>query len=113
MHSCTTAVPDLIALLKSTDQGTRQWAAEALGGIGPEAREAVGPLIRLLKGNDQAGWWNAAFALGKIGPEAKEAVPALLDVLRNPGGLQDTLRQGVIEALDRIDPEAAAKVERP
>jgi RNA polymerase sigma factor (sigma-70 family) len=110
------AVPALIELLKAPDEGAQQKAAQALGGIGPGAKEAVPSLIALLKRPDVTDRWIAAVALGRIGPDAKAAVPALLEVLRNhpgPGRGAGELPQKVTEAIEKIDPETAAKLKQP
>jgi len=72
-------------------------AIEALGRIGPEAKEAVPALIKTLEDKD----WNVrvctAWALGQIGPEAKAAAPALCKLLEDkPTPL---MRRTVEEAL--------------
>ena len=55
---------------------------KVLGGLGPDAREAIPALIEQLKsvGNDTF----VDTALGKIG---KDAVPALIDLLSDPDAL--------------------------
>jgi HEAT repeat protein len=55
---------------------------EALGSVGPRARDAVPFLIQTLAGKDQAPHGAAAKALGRIGPGAAAAVPALQTALR-------------------------------
>jgi RNA polymerase sigma factor (sigma-70 family) len=107
------AVPALIELLTAPDEGTRQEAAQALGGIGPAAKGAVPSLIPLLQRTGTGDCWSAAVALGRIGPDAKPAIPALLEVLRSPGPGAGDLPLRVFEAIQKIDPEAAAKVKRP
>src|SRR6266849_7230303 len=73
------AVPVLKDALK--DAGARSLAAEALGKIGPEAKDAVGPLVDGLKTKDAPEYASAAaIALGKIGAPA---VPALRGVLKD------------------------------
>ena len=59
-------------------------SAEALGRIGPDAKEAVPALIAALKDeNWRCPLLVSALALGMIGPEAKEAVPALTAALED------------------------------
>jgi len=84
------AVPELIVALSDdgtskrnvskTDggQAVRAASAEALGQIGPAAKDAVPRLTELLT-RDQAAEvrWHAAMALGKIGAAARDALPAL------------------------------------
>jgi RNA polymerase sigma factor (sigma-70 family) len=107
------SVPTLIELLRGPDEAARHEAAGALGGIGAEAKEAVPSLIALLKMEGTGDRWSAAVALGRIGPDAKPAIPALLEVLRNPGPGAGQLPQRVTEAIEKIDPETAAKRKRP
>jgi RNA polymerase sigma factor (sigma-70 family) len=107
------AVPTLIELLRGPDEAARHEAAGALGGIGTEAKEAVPSLIALLKMEGTGDRWSAAVALGRIGPDAKPAIPALLEVLRNPGPGAGELPQRVTEAIEKIDPETAARIKRP
>ena len=52
----------------------------------------------------------AAEALGQLGPAAKAAVPALLDACEDRSVL---VRHAAIEALRKIDPEAAHRAESP
>jgi HEAT repeat protein len=108
------AVPALVVLVRGSDPGDRMSAAVALGGIGPAAREAVPALVAMLKDQElPRGRVIAAIALGKIGPDAKPAVPALLGVLRNPVPGAGELPPRAFEAIEKIDPETAAKVKRP
>jgi RNA polymerase sigma factor (sigma-70 family) len=108
------AVPTLVEYLRGPDPDTRQAAAQALGGIGPEAKAAVPPLIAMLKSLDYQDRWYAAVVLGGIGPDAREAVPGLLELhrraVKEPG---TDLAKQVVEALERIDPETAAKMKQP
>jgi HEAT repeat protein len=55
----------------------RQYAAEAIGAIGPEAAGATPRLTELLSDELAEVRMAAAEALGHIGPEAKAAAPAL------------------------------------
>ncbi len=64
----------LIAALKDEDKEVRGRAANALGQIGPAAKEAVPALIAALKDEDRLVRLHAAWALGQIGPAA---IPAL------------------------------------
>jgi hypothetical protein len=77
------AVPVLLQALKG-DPFVARAAATALGGIGPEAREAVPALLEALRGSDPSLTATAAKALGAIGPDAREAVPILKSLAENP-----------------------------
>ncbi len=77
-------VSQWVGLLQdSADEEERRSAAEALGKIGPSARNAVPALIEALENDaDSKGAWTAANALAKIGPDAEAAVPALIRALQ-------------------------------
>ncbi len=89
---------------------TRDYAAFALGEIGPLAARVVPQLIEALNYDPEN--YSAvpfALALGKIGKDAKSAVPALIDAL----DVEDpNVDFHVAEALGRIGPDAAIAVPR-
>jgi len=60
------AITALIDALKDQDKEVRISAADALGNIGPEAKEALPPLIAALKDQNEMVRGQAAEALGKI-----------------------------------------------
>jgi HEAT repeat protein len=66
--------------LKSKWSTGRMRAAEALGHLAPQAKQAVPDLIHLLGDEDHLVRWAAANALGKFGPDAADAVPALREL---------------------------------
>ncbi|MFQ5795664.1 MAG: HEAT repeat domain-containing protein [Candidatus Bipolaricaulia bacterium] len=74
------AVPTLIKVLQDKDVDVRQEAAEALGKIGPDARDAVPALVEALRDEDWSVRQFSAWALRKIGPDA---VPALIEALED------------------------------
>lgn len=76
-------VPLLITVLKQQDATVRVGAADALGGMGPRAKEAIPALAAMLSDPDRAISEHAAFALGCIGPAA---VPELIRVARRGDG---------------------------
>ena len=102
------AVPHLIRLLTDSDAGTnpgervfvRAWSAQALGNIGPPAKEAVPALERLLNDREANTRQVAAIALGRI--EGK-ATMILIDLLAS--GDNETKWQ-VIQALGESGPRA-------
>ena len=96
---CAPIVPELIALLNDADSFVRDFAASALGSIGPAAKEAVPALHELLKKSPIG----AACGLGGIGPDARDAVPDLIDALETNHGNCRTLVAG---ALWKIDPHS-------
>jgi HEAT repeat protein len=74
------AVPALIELINGPDRGMRVCAAQAIGGIGPAAKDAVPSLVRAIErsdGDNETFTDYAAQALGRIGQQAKSAGPAL------------------------------------
>jgi len=80
-----TAVPALITALKDDREPVmRAAAAEALGGIGFNARAAVQPLLAALKDSDPQVRETAAEALADINVDAKTVVPALVGLFADP-----------------------------
>ena len=63
-----------------------RWAAaDALGKIGPEAKQdAIPHLVALLKDPEWACARSPLTVLGKIGPAAKDAIPHLVALLKDP-----------------------------
>ena len=60
---------------------TRNAAAYAISGMGPEAKSAVPALIEALKDPVAAVRFPVIIALREIGPDAQAAVPALTEAL--------------------------------
>ena len=86
-------------VLKDEEGSVRKVAAEALGGIGPEAKTAVPALIEALKNEHEYVRATVALALGGIGPEAKAAAPALKEALKDE---YELVRKATGEALREI-----------
>jgi HEAT repeat protein len=86
---------------------SRSHAAQAPDRMGVAAKEAVRHLSRALR--DDSIRWAAAQALGRLGPEARAAVPALIKALKDGDWLT---RLMAAAALEKVDPEAAARAER-
>jgi HEAT repeat protein len=131
---CAPIVSELVGLLGHSDPIVRAHVCQALGSIGPGAKEAVPTLLELLKERP----YPAVFALTGIGPDAKAAVPLLIEHMRAGTGncetfvaialwkieqnaelavpalldvLQDEsapLRRAAVDALSRIGPPAEA-----
>jgi HEAT repeat protein len=104
------------AALYNRNPRVRIVAAELLGRAKPQT-PAVAALREVLHEAmlpDKSGQGNirymAARALGRLGASAKAAVPELLDLLHDE---DDTVRSTARQALKRIDPQAASKVELP
>jgi hypothetical protein len=115
------AVPALAQILKGPDAELKVQAARGLWRMGENRKEVLAALIDVL----QERWdVRAARMLGEIGPDAKPAVPALLKFSLGPRGpfspgrcrdgleFQMAIDLAVTDALRKIDPEAAKKVER-
>ena len=99
-------IPALIRALKDEEWWKVRWnAAEALGRIGPEAKQAVSALAQALTDGYSDVRQSAAEALGQIGPAA---VAALIQALKDEEWWK--VRQSAAEALGRIGPEAKAAV---
>jgi HEAT repeat protein len=98
----------LIERLKDKHDRNRAGVAEALGSMGPAAKDAVPALIAALTAALHDENWkfrvSVVQALGEIGPAAKDAsVPALIVALTDE---DKTVRAYAFEALGRIGPEA-------
>lgn len=76
----SSAIPNLIELLKDEDRENRSLAAITLTQIGSEAQSAIPALATALQDNDEYVRRFAAAALGKIGVEA---LPALFEALQS------------------------------
>jgi HEAT repeat protein len=80
-------VPDLIAVVKSTEgENLRRTAVDALGRIGPDAKDAIPTLVTVVKETEQPESLRctAARAIGRLGPDAKTAIPVFSEMLRDP-----------------------------
>ncbi len=97
----------LLNAVGDEDEYVREAAADALGEMGPEAKDAVPALIQTLGDGDEHVRRAAADALGEMGPEAKEAVPALLQALEDA---EWSVREAAAVALGKIGPEAKEAV---
>jgi HEAT repeat protein len=98
-----------IAKLKAPDASDRLHGIHALKERADQANVVVPALMEVLKDSDTFVRRDAAAALGEFGPDAKSAVPALL-ALQND---KEPVRRAAADALEKIDPEAAAKFKKP
>jgi HEAT repeat protein len=98
-------VPLLIQTLRGGDDELKEMAADALGVIGEDAREAVDDLKRLLNSAEEGVRDWAAIALGKIA-RSQEALPGLMTILRLREGA--SVRARAMESLGNIGPAARA-----
>lgn len=98
-------IPDLVWLVK-TDDRNRGPAIDALARIGPAVIPDVVPLLEFKRGEDGEDvnntWGAAAEILAGIGAAS---VPALITALEDP-----SRREGALEALGRIGPDAAPAI---
>jgi HEAT repeat protein len=104
------AAPALKRLLSDPILAVRVNAAGSLWRINGDTEATIPVLLEALKpapGNYSR--YQAAAELGQMGPAAKSALPALLELRNDP----DTfLRNGVLAAINRIDP-MALKTKQP
>ena len=100
------AITSLIRLaMWDSDLRVRVQCAVALWRIDRRDRLSVPVLIEGLQSSDEHIHWIAADCLGDIGPEAREAVGALREALKQPHKAP-MIRQSLVLALQRIDPDA-------
>jgi HEAT repeat protein len=96
-------VPVLIELVSD-----KQWwaqATQALGKMGPNAKEAVPDLVKLLKTPPTPfARTQILIALGQIGPDAMAAVPDLLDLIKAEKDLN--VRNAALNALKAMHPDS-------
>lgn len=96
------AVPTLVQALAHESEAIRRGAAQTLGTLGKDAREAAGPLAHALEDESVQVRREAASALGAIGP-SEAVIAALVDRL---GDDDETVAHRAGEAL-RTVPELA------
>lgn len=94
------ALPGLVAAFTDSDPDVRAWAAQAVGGIGANAADAVPALTELLKNENEGSRNSACIALAKIGPAAKAALPALRVALNDQS---QEVRRFAAQAIERIE----------
>ncbi len=104
----SSAVPDLIRILKTEkDSNQRRAAAETLGKIGEAAASAIPALIDAMRCEDRFVRYHSAVALGMMGPSASQAIPALKQAL------QDSYREVhwvAVVSLGKVGPFPMAEV---
>jgi HEAT repeat protein len=102
----STAVIDLVDMLRHEDVALRRIAVVALGEARSVGRGAIPELVEGLDDRDDAVRREAARALGKIGATA--AVPSLVVALSDAP--DDLARASAAEALGRIGPRATVAI---
>jgi HEAT repeat protein len=93
---------ELIADLKSSQEGDRIIAVRLLPERKGDAAKVIPALIEALKDKDSDVRWSAAIGLGHFGELAKDAIPALQAM---QGDRDARVREAAGIALSRIDPE--------
>jgi HEAT repeat protein len=101
------ALPSLLRWTTNADWKGRFYAIRSLYEIGAEPDRVLPVLISALHDPNQMVQSRAVWTLGEWGPNARIAVPVLVDCLNASNGFP--VRSEVIDALKKIDPEAAAK----
>jgi len=100
------SAPALTSALSDAAYDKRWPILQALGKLGPAARQAVPALMKVLQDHVMHDYLGArrgaAESLGKIGPEARAAIPALIKALKDENW---TLRSAAAEALGEIGPD--------
>jgi HEAT repeat protein len=97
---------DLIADLKSSEEGERIKAVRLLPQRKGEAAQVVPALVEALKDKEADIRWGAAIGLGYFGEQAEDAIPALEAAQRDRDA---RVREAAGKALSRIDPKRAPK----
>jgi len=101
------AVPALLDELDSTDWPLRAAAADILGNLGLEAREAAPALARVLADKNHWVRRNAAEALGTLTPKDDQSTAALATALTD---INEPVRRNAALALAKIGSAAAPAV---
>ncbi|MSU66600.1 MAG: hypothetical protein EXS38_10975 [Opitutus sp.] len=89
----------------------RRAAADALGRIGPKAKEAIPQLTKALHNSNGSGAIEiaAAMALGRIGSEVPEATFALVDAMGHKSAGVRACAAWALGAMDSMDSEGAER----
>ena len=88
------AVPDLIEALDHNDNNVRQYAAIALGNIGPDAKDSISMLIKTIE-KERGVATNALVKIGK---------PAVIPLVKALDSNSWQIREGALVALSLIGP---------
>lgn len=78
------ALGPLLAALQDEHPAVREHAAEALGDLGPPAKDAIPALITALADEHPRVRRDAARSLGQLGPAARSALGALKELAQDP-----------------------------
>ncbi len=93
--------PELIVMLKESDETIRCQVAHALGQVGGEVGATLAALVELLNDDSSPVKEAAAGALGAMKKAAAPAIPALVPLLQDS---QQSVRTAAAEALARVGP---------
>lgn len=105
------AIPALVKCLRDPDSKLKQNAAVALREIAEEPDVVVPALMENLTDQDLKVRSVTAIALCAFGDRAKPAVPRILELIRqNEKNSDHFTAEGLFNALAKIDPEAADKL---
>jgi len=102
--------PEFVAALQGKDYLAQRDAAQALGKLGVEAKDAAPALAKVLEAEDPYEGLplhqDAVEALGQVGGDSPEAVAALAKRLGNQGEENRSVRLKAVQALGRLAPSA-------
>ena len=105
-NTATVTKPVLKEAMGDGDPRIRHWASVYLSGIDAEDQEVMPVFIGSLTNSDPGIRMSAAYSLVRFGSKAKTAVPGLIVALTDP---EASVRRAARAALEKIDPESAAK----
>jgi HEAT repeat protein len=105
-------IDKIIEILDNPDNGVRVEVAQALGGLGDEAKTAVPRLIKELRNPDNyvMGW--CIWALGRMEKQAKDALPWLQQIASDKN-VPEEFRATAQEAIDVISGKVSTKKDEP
>jgi HEAT repeat protein len=110
LHSCPElAVPALARCLTDQSELVQTAAMQALGVYKPAPKWVLPGLIQCLENTNSQNHLTACAVLREYGPAAKPAVPALVHLVKIEYDKYWQSSWGIAEALETVDPEAAAK----
>ena len=102
--------PEFLAALQGKDYIAQRDAAQALGKLGVEAKDAAPALAKLLEAEDPYEGLplhqDAVEALGQVGGDSPDAVAALAQTLGKQGEESRSVRLKAVQALGRLAPSA-------
>jgi HEAT repeat protein len=104
------AVPSLTRALRDTDGTVRLLAAEVLWRLRRDAAAVTPVLLKGLQDSDREVRLRAVGILRRLGADARPAASALLPLLDDE---DSEVRQAGADALQKIDPELAARAQGP